>query len=189
MDDGYLFFNIQPVEIDANNDSIDLEMRIYEGEQATIAKIIINGNTKTSDHVVRRELRTLPGQKFSRSNIIRTQRELSQLGYFEAETMGINPIPHPENGTVDIEYNLTEKANDQFTLSGGYGGVFGFVGTAGLVFNNFAASKLFKFDEYDPLPGGHGQRLSIQAQANGAVFQSYSASFTEPWVGGKKPTR
>ena len=103
----------------------------------TINKIIINGNTKTSDHVIRRELRTLPGQKFSRTNIIRTQRELSQLGYFEAETMGINPIPHPQDGTVDIAYDLTEKANDQFTLSGGYGGFYGFVGTVGLVFNNF----------------------------------------------------
>lgn len=187
MDDGYLFFNIQPVEINAHNDSINIEMRIYEGEQATIAKVIINGNTKTSDHVIRRELRTLPGQKFSRTNIIRTQRELSQLGYFEAETMGINPIPHPENGTVDIVYDLTEKANDQFTLSGGYGGFYGFVGTVGLVFNNFAAGKLFKPKEYDPLPGGNGQRVSVNIQANGRTYKSYNLSFTEPWLGGKKP--
>jgi outer membrane protein insertion porin family len=186
MDDGYLFFNIQPVEIDVRGDSIDLEMRIYEGEQATISKIIINGNTKTSDHVVRREIRTVPGEKFSRTNIIRTQRELSQLGYFEPESMGITPIPHPETGTVDIVYDLTEKANDQFTLSGGYGGFQGFVGTAGLVFNNFSAKKLFKFKEYDPLPGGDGQRLSVQANAN-MFMKGYNFSFTEPWLGGKKP--
>lgn len=187
LDDGYLFFNVEPVEVLVDGDSIDFEMRVYEGSQATIDKIYVVGNTKTSDHVIMRELRTLPGQKFSRSDIIRTQMQLSQLGYFDAEKIGINPIPNQRDGTVDIEYTLTEKPSDQIQLSGGWGGFFGFVGTLGVTFNNFSARKIFKFKEYDPLPGGDGQRLSLQFQANGKRFQMYSLSFTEPWVGGKNP--
>jgi outer membrane protein insertion porin family len=145
------------------------------------------GNTKTSDHVIIRELRTIPGQKFSRADIIRTQMQLSQLGYFDAEKIGINPVPNQRDGTVDIEYTVTEKPSDQIQLSGGWGGFFGFVGTLGVTFNNFSAKKIFKFKEYDPLPGGDGQRFAMQFQANGRMFQMYSTSFTEPWLGGRKP--
>nr|WKN37884.1 POTRA domain-containing protein [Tunicatimonas sp. TK19036] len=187
MDNGYLFFNVQPVEVRIDQDSIDVEMRIYEGEQATISKIIITGNDRTNDHVIRREIRTLPGQKFSRSDLIRTQRELSQLGYFDPEQIGINPIPNPADGTVDIEYSLVEKPSDQIELSGGWGGYYGFVGTLGLVFNNFSVRNIPHFDRWRPLPIGDGQKLSLRVQANGRYFQSYSATFAEPWLGGKKP--
>ena len=187
MDNGYLFFNVDPVEVQIEEDSIDIEMRIYEGEQATISKIIITGNDRTNDHVIRREIRTLPGQKFSRSDLIRTQRELSQLGYFDPEQIGINPIPNPADGTVDIEYSLVEKPSDQIELSGGWGGFYGFVGTLGLVFNNFSVKNIPHFDRWRPLPIGDGQKLSLRVQANGRFFQSYSATFSEPWLGGKRP--
>ena len=187
MDNGYLFFNVQPVEVQIEDDSIDVEMRIFEGEQATISKILITGNDRTNDHVIRREIRTLPGQKFSRSDLIRTQRELSQLGYFDPEQIGINPIPNPAEGTVDIEYSLVEKPSDQIELSGGWGGFYGFVGTLGLVFNNFSLRNIPHFDKWRPLPVGDGQKLSLRVQANGRFFQSYSATFSEPWLGGKKP--
>ncbi|MEM8969749.1 MAG: BamA/TamA family outer membrane protein, partial [Bacteroidota bacterium] len=187
MDNGYLFFNVNPVEVQIEEDSIDIEMRIYEGEQATISKIIITGNDRTNDHVIRREIRTLPGQKFSRSDLIRTQRELSQLGYFDPEQIGINPIPNLADGTVDIEYSLVEKQSDEIQLSGGWGGVMGFVGTLGLVFNNFSVKNIPHFDRWRPLPIGDGQKLSLRVQANGRFFQNYSATFAEPWLGGKKP--
>lgn len=187
MDDGYLFFNVDPVEIRVEKDSIDIEMRITEGSQATINKINIAGNTKTNDYVILREIRTLPGQKFSRSDIIRTQRELAQLGYFDPEQIGIQPVPNPANGTVDINYSVVERPSDQIELSGGWGGFFGFVGTLGLTFNNFSIKKLGNFKEWNPLPAGDGQRVALRVQANGAFFQTYSASFTEPWLGGKKP--
>ncbi len=187
MDDGYLFFNVQPVEVGIVEDSIDIEMRVFEGTQATINKIIIKGNDRTSDHVILRELRTLPGQKFSRSDIIRTNQRLAQLGYFDPEQIGINPVPNPADGTVDIEYTLVEKPSDQIELSGGWGGAFGFVGTLGLTFNNFSLRNIPNFDKWRPLPIGDGQRLSIRAQANGRQFQSYTFSFSEPWFGGKKP--
>ncbi len=187
MDNGYLFFNIQPVEVRIEDDSIDVEMRIFEGEQATVDEIIISGNDRTSDHVIRREIRTLPGQKFNRSLLIRTQRELSQLGYFDPEQIGINPVPNPADGTVDIEYSLVEKPSDQIELSGGWGGAFGFVGTVGLVFNNFSVKNIPHFDRWRPLPVGDGQRLSLRIQANGRQFQNYSMTFSEPWLGGKKP--
>lgn len=187
MDNGYLFFNVQPVEVQIEEDSIDLEMRIFEGEQATISKILITGNDRTNDHVIRREIRTMPGQKFSRLDLIRTQRELSQLGYFDPEQIGINPIPNPAEGTVDIEYSLVEKPSDQIELSGGWGGFYGFVGTLGLVFNNFSIRNIPHFDKWRPLPVGDGQKLSLRVQANGRFFQSYSATFSEPWLGGKKP--
>jgi outer membrane protein insertion porin family len=186
MDDGYLFFSIDPVEVMVENDSIDIEMRIFEGEQATIRNIIVNGNTKTSDHVIFREIRTIPGQKFSRSDLIRTQRELATLGYFDPEQIGINPKPNMNDGTVDIEYTLVERPSDQIELSGGWGGQFGFVGTLGVVFNNFSLRKAGDLSAWKPLPSGDGQRLAIRMQANGRRFQTYSLTFTEPWLGGRK---
>ncbi len=186
MDDGYLFFRVNPVEVAVEGDSIDIDMRIYEGEQATIRNVIISGNERTRDHVVRRELRTIPGEKFSRSDIIQTQQRLSQLGYFDPEQITPTPMPNPADGTVDIEWELVERSNDQIELSGGWGGAFGFVGTLGLSLNNFSLRNMLK-GKFTPIPVGDGQRLSIRAQANGRQFQSYSASFTEPWLGGKKP--
>jgi outer membrane protein insertion porin family len=187
MDDGYLFFRITPVEVAVAGDSIDVEMRIFEGEQATINEVTISGNERTSDHVIRRELRTVPGQKFRRSDIIRTQQSLSQLGYFNPEKVGQNIMPNPANGTVDIEWQVEEQSNDQIELSGGWGGYYGFVGTLGLTFNNFSVRNLTHFDKWRPLPVGDGQRLSLRIQANGKAYQNYGFSFTEPWLGGRKP--
>ncbi|OHX68455.1 outer membrane protein assembly factor BamA [Flammeovirga pacifica] len=187
MDDGYLFFSVTPTEVMVEGDSVDIEMRVFEGEQAYVSKILVNGNTKTSDHVIYREIRTLPGQKFSRSDLIRTQRELSTLGYFDPETIDIQPKPNMSNGTVDIQYGLTEKANDQIELSGGWGGFYGFVGTVGLVFNNFSLRNVTDFSKWKPLPAGDGQRLQLRVQASGIQYQTYSVSFTEPWLGGRKP--
>lgn len=187
MDIGYLFFRIEPIEKAIRGDTIDVELRISEGPQTEISKIIIEGNTKTSDHVILRQLRTIPGRKFSRSDLIRSQQELAALGYFDPEQMDIQPIPHLEDGTVDILYKVTEKPSDQIELSGGWGGAFGFVGTVGLVFNNFSARKIGKFREWRPLPSGDGQSVSLRAQANGRQFQTYSLSFSEPWLGGRKP--
>ncbi|MGE0561600.1 MAG: outer membrane protein assembly factor BamA [Flavobacteriales bacterium] len=186
LDDGYLFFNINPVEVKIENDSIDLEMRIYEGKQATINNVTIVGNSKTNDHVIRREIRTRPGQLFSRSDIIRTQRELAQLGYFNQESLGVNPKPDQENGTVDIEYVVEEKPSDQIELSGGWGGGR-VIGTLGVSFNNFSAKNIFKGNAWRPLPAGDGQKLSLRAQTSGRQYQAYSFSFTEPWLGGRKP--
>lgn len=186
LDDGYLFFNVDPVEILVVNDSIDLEMRIREGKQATINRVTVVGNTKTNDHVIMREIRTKPGQLFSRSDIIRSQRELSQLGYFNAETLGVDPKPNPANGTVDIEYTVEEKPSDQIELSGGWG-AGRIVGTLGVAFNNFSLRNMFKKGAWKPLPAGDGQRLSLRAQSNGLFFQSYNFSFMEPWLGGRKP--
>ena len=187
LDDGYLFFHVDPVEVMVDKDSIDIEMRVYEGPQATIKNVTVSGNTKTHDHVITRELRTLPGQKFSRSDLIRSQREIATLGYFDAEQIGINPVPNPADGTVDINYTVVEKSSDQIELSGGWGGQIGFVGTLGLVFNNFSLRNITKFKTWDPLPSGDGQRLSVRFQSNGLYFQNYSFSFTEPWLGGNKP--
>ncbi len=187
MDDGYLFFSVLPIETRIEGDSVDMEMRIYEGEQATINEIIIAGNTVTSEDVIRREIRTYPGYKFSRRDVIRTQTFLAQLGYFDPEKIGINPIPNPVDGTVDIEYVVEERPSNQIELSGGWGGQFGFVGSLGLVINNFSTRKMLKLSEWSPLPSGDGQRLSLRAQANGRRFQTYSISFTEPWLGGRKP--
>lgn len=187
MDDGYLFFRVNPVEVAVAGDSIDLEMRIFEGEQATIDRIMISGNERTSDHVIRRELSTVPGQKFRRADIIRTQQRLSSMGYFNPQKVEPDVRPNPANGTVDIEWKLEEQSNDQIQLSGGWGGYYGFVGTVGLTFNNFSMRNIGHPDKWRPLPVGDGQRLSIQAQANGKSFQSYTLAFTEPWLGGRKP--
>ncbi len=187
MDDGYLFFNVTPVEVAIDGDSIDIEMRVYEGTQATIKKVIIKGNDRTSDHVILRELRTMPGEKFSRSDIIQSTQRLSQLGYFDPEQINPVPLPNPQDGTVDIEWNVVERSSDQIELSGGWGGQFGFIGTVGLVFNNFSLRNVPHIEKWRPLPVGDGQKLQLRAQANGRQFQSYSFSFTEPWLGGKKP--
>ena len=187
MDYGYLAFSCKPFETEIVGDSIDVEMRIQEGKQFDINKIIVKVNDRTSDHVIRREIRTLPGQKFSRADLIRTQRELAQLGYFDPEKIGINPIPDMSNNKVDIEYTLVERPSDQIELSGGWGGYYGFVGTVGIVFNNFSIKNVANFSKWRPLPVGDGQRLSVQVQANGRAFQNYSISFSEPWMGGKKP--
>ena len=186
MDDGYLFFQVTPIEKKIENDSVDLEIKIYEGKQARIKKVNVTGNTKTSDHVILRDLYTHPGDLFSRDAIIRTQRQLAQNGYFDPEKLGVNPMPNPTDGTVDIEYVVEERPNDQIELSGGWGNN-SLVGTLGLTFNNFSARKLFKKGSWSPLPSGDGQRLSIRAQSSGYFFQSYNMSFTEPWLGGKKP--
>ncbi len=188
MDNGYLFFRIDPVETAIVGDSIDLELRIFEGPLATIDKVLIHGNDRTHEHVIRRELRTIPGNKFSRTDIIRSQREIVNLGYFNPETLGINTPVNPERGTVDIEYTVEEKPSDQLELSAGWGGVGrGVIGTLGVSFNNFSVRNLFDKDSWAPLPQGDGQRLSVRAQTNGRFYQSYNISFTEPWLGGKKP--
>ena len=187
QDNGYLFFNIDPVEINVTGDSIDLEMRIFEGPQVTVNSVGIKGNDRTSDHVVMREIRILPGQKFNRSLLVRTIRELSTLGYFDPEKINPDLRPNFESATVDITFELEERPNDQIELSGGWGGFFGFVGTVGLVFNNFSIKNIGNFDKWDPLPVGDGQKLSVRVQANGQAFQNYSLSLSEPWFGGKKP--
>jgi len=186
MDDGYLFFNVTPVEMGVQNDSIDLEMRVFEGPQATIKNVTITGNTRTNDNVIRREIRTLPGELFRKSDIIRTVRELAQLGHFDPEQIVPTPKPNPTDGTVDLEYALVEKANDQIELSGGWGAGT-IVGTLGLSFNNFSTKNIFDKKAWQPLPTGDGQKLSIRAQTNGKFYQNYSISFVEPWLGGKKP--
>lgn len=188
MDNGYLFFNVDPIEKAIIGDSIDLEMRVTEGPQATIDKVTIQGNDRTHEHVVRRELRTRPGDKFSRSDIIRSQREIINLGYFNPEALGINTPVNQERGTVDVEYTVEEKPSDQLELSAGWGGQRGVIGTLGVTFNNFSLRNLFNKEAWHPLPQGDGQRLSVRAQTNGQFFQSYNLSFTEPWLGGKKPT-
>ncbi|MFT4031948.1 MAG: outer membrane protein assembly factor BamA [Siphonobacter sp.] len=186
MDAGYLYFGANPEETAIDGDSIDINFDITEGKQFTINKIILNGNTKTSDQVVLREIQTLPGQKFSKTAVVTTQQELGRLGYFDAEKIGIRPIPHSDY-TVDIEYTVEEKASDQIELSGGWGGYIGFVGTLGVVFNNFSARNITNPRAWRPLPSGDGQKLAVRFQANGKQFQNYSLSFTEPWLGGKKP--
>lgn len=193
MDDGYLFFSVTPLEVKVEGDSIDIELRISEGSQATINKVTIIGNTKTNEKVIRRELRTLPGNKFSRTDLLRSQREIISLGYFDPQQLDVVPIPNPENGTVDIEYKVTEKPADQLELSAGYGGTAtatntgGIFGTVGVNFTNFSLKNIFDKNAWTPLPSGDGQRFGVRFQSNGRAFQSYSVSFTEPWLGGKKP--
>ncbi len=186
MDDGYLFFQADPVETAVYNDTIDYEIRLREGPQATIKNVTISGNEKTKEYVIRRELRTIPGEKFSRSDVIRTQREISQLGYFNQEKINPNIVPNQEDGTVDINWGLEEKSSDQLELSAGWGGGIGLTGTLGVSFNNFSIKNIFHKSAWDPLPTGDGQKLSLRVQSNGRAFRSYNASFTEPWLGGKK---
>ena len=186
QDDGYLTFQAMPMETRIENDTIDIEVRMMEGKQFRVGRVLVKGNTKTNDHVIYREIRTRPGDLFSRTDIIRTQRELAQLNYFNQEAFGINPIQHPEDGTVDIEYAVEEKPSDQIELSGGWGGGR-VVGTLGVSFTNFSARNMFKKGAWKPIPTGDGQRVSLRAQSNGLFFQSYNFSFMEPWLGGKKP--
>lgn len=187
LDNGYLFFNVTPVEVNVDNDSIDMELRIYEGEQARVDEVTVSGNTRTNDHVVIRELRTKPGQLFSRNDIIRSTRELAQLKYFNAESINPVPKPDPQNNEVDIEYQVEETSSDQIELSGGWG--YGrLIGTLGLSFNNFSTKNFFDKEAWRPIPTGDGQKLSLRLQSYGKGYLSYSASFTEPWLGGRKPT-
>jgi outer membrane protein insertion porin family len=187
LDNGYLFFNVNPVIKNIENDSVDVQLRMYEGDRVRISEVIIEGNEKTNEHVIRRELRTRPGDLFSKSDIMRSQRELSQLGFFDPESFGIEPINiNQSEGTVDLKYTLVEKANDQLEVSGGWGANM-LVGTIGLRFSNFSARRIFKKDAWKPVPSGDGQTLSLRAQTNGKYYKSYSLSFTEPWLGGKRP--
>lgn len=186
QDDGYLFFRTDPVETAVYNDTIDFEIRVIEGPQATIKNVRITGNDRTKEYVIRREIRTIPGEKFSRQLLVRSVRELAQLNYFNQEKITPNPVPNQEDGTVDINYNVEEKSSDQLELSAGWGGVIGLTGTLGISFNNFSAKNLFKKGAWDPLPMGDGQKLSLRVQSNGKAFRSYNFSFTEPWLGGKK---
>lgn len=186
MDRGYLFFQINAIEKNVKDNHISYQMRIIEGKEARVKTIFIKGNTKTNEHVIRREIRTKPGDLFNRNDIIRTQRELSQLGYFNDQAFQINPLPNPQEGTVDIEYVVEEKSSDQIELSGGYG-AGRVIGTLGLTFNNFSIKNASKKGAWSPLPSGDGQRLSIRGQTNGRFYQGYNFSFTEPWLGGKKP--
>ncbi|MFN2456993.1 MAG: outer membrane protein assembly factor [Chitinophagaceae bacterium] len=186
LDDGYLFFTVDPVESAVYSDTIDHEIRIREGAQATIRNVNIYGNDKTKDHVIRRELRTVPGDKFSRSDLIRSQRELAGLQYFNQEKIEPGVNPNQNDGTVDINWNLEEKSSDQLELSAGWGGGIGLTGTLGVSFNNFSVKNILKRESWDPLPTGDGQKLSVRLQSNGRAYQSYNFSFTEPWLGGKK---
>ncbi|MCQ2200909.1 MAG: outer membrane protein assembly factor BamA [Bacteroidales bacterium] len=185
-DNGYLGSYIIPLETNVYGDTIDIEMRVNEGNQYTIREVIIKGNDKTHERVVRREIRTKPGQLFSKSELIRTVRELANLGHFDPEKMNPVPVNDDDASMVDIIYNLEEKSNDQVEVSGGYGAGM-FVGSLGLSFNNFSLRNLFNKEAYSPLPTGDGQKLSLKAQANGKYFKSFSISFTEPWLGGKRP--
>ena len=186
LNNGYLFSQVIPVEKSVSNDTIDIEIRIQEGRQATIRKVSISGNERTNDHVIYREVRTKPGDLFSKAMIQRTIRELSQLGYFDQTQIGVNPVPDPQTGTVDLEYTVAEKSTSQLELQGGWG-AGRVVGTLGLNFNNFSARNIGNKRSWQPLPTGDGQTISLRAQSNGLYFQSYNASFTEPWLGGKKP--
>ncbi|HOY29243.1 MAG TPA: POTRA domain-containing protein, partial [Flavobacteriales bacterium] len=179
MDDGYLSFYPDPVELLVEGDSIDLDLRIREGRQFRIRSILIKGNSKTNEHVIRREIRTKPGQLFNRSDVMRTQRELSTLGYFNPETLGVNPIQDPRTGTVDLEYTVEEKPSDRLELSGGWG-AGRVVLSLGVSFTNFSLRNTFKKGAWTPLPAGDGQTLNLRAQTNGRFFQSYSMSFVEP---------
>lgn len=186
LNDGYLTFNIDPVQTKVYNDTVDIEMRIYEGPQYTNNKISVVGNTITNDRVVLRNLYTRPGEKFSKADLVRSVREIGQLGNFDESKTNPIPKPNPADGTVDIVYHVEEKPSDQIELSGGFGGGR-IIGTLGLTFNNFSLRNIFNGSAYRPLPKGDGQKLSLRGQTNGKFYQSYSFSFSEPWFGGKKP--
>jgi len=175
-----------PVEVAANNRNIDLEIRIYEGKQARVNKVMIKGNTKTNDHVIMREIRTRPGDLFKRSDIMRSQRELSQMAFFDPEAFDVKVEPDPARNEVDITYVLAEKSASQIQLQGGWG-ANRIVGSLNLVFDNFSTQNILNRKSWKPLPSGDGQRLALTASSNGAYYQNYNISFTEPWLGGKKP--
>lgn len=186
MDNGYLFFRATPTEVAVENDSIDIEIRIREGSQARLNNVSIKGNTMTNDKVIMREIRTRPGDLFSRDAVIRSVRELATLQYFDEQKINPDVKPNPENGTVDIEYQLEEKSTSQISLSGGWGSGM-IIGTLGLSFNNFSVRNIFNKKAWSPLPTGDGQKLYLSAQTNGTYYYSLSAGFTEPWLGGSKP--
>ena len=186
LDRGYLFFQAVPVEVQVENDSIDLQIRLYEGKQARVNNIIIRGNDRTNEYVIRRELWVHPGELFSKSDLMASVRELRNLSYFDPEKMDVKPIPNQADGTVDLEFIVVERGSDQVELSGGWGGGM-VIGTLGLSFTNFSIQNLFNLESYSPLPTGDGQKLSIRAQTSGKHYRSMSFSFTEPWLGGRKP--
>ncbi|MGK0252743.1 MAG: outer membrane protein insertion porin family [Mariniflexile sp.] len=188
QNNGYLFSSINPVEVNATNNVIDMEIRISEGKPAYFNNVSVVGNDKTNDHVIYREIRTRPGQLYSKANVVRTVRELGQLGFFDAQEISPNfNNPNPNEGTIDMEYSVKETGSSQIELQGGYGGG-GFIGTLGLSFNNFSIKDIFKKDAYKPIPMGDGQRLALRLQAS-RFFQTYSFSFSEPWLGGKRPVQ
>ena len=191
-DNGYLFFNIQPVELNIEGDSVDVEMRVVEGKPATLNNIVINGNDLTNERVVRRQVFTRPGYLFSQSDFERSIREIASMGQFDPEAImdpakGYSIIPNQMNNTVDIVYNVTEKPSSQLELSGGWGGNT-FVATVGVSFNNFSTRRFFDKTAWRPVPLGDAQNLAIRFQTNGTYYTSLSASFSEPWLFGKKPT-
>ncbi|PCJ97449.1 MAG: outer membrane protein assembly factor BamA [Flavobacteriaceae bacterium] len=188
QNNGYLFSSINPVEISAENDTINFEIRIIEGKETFLNHVTVTGNDKTNDHVIFRELRTRPGQKYNKSDIIRSIRELGQLGFFDAEQIKPDILnPNPNTGTVDLGYSLVESGSSQIELQGGYGGG-GFIGTLGLSFSNFSFQNIFNKEAYKPVPMGDGQTFALRLQASRS-FRVYSLNFSEPWLGGKKPVR
>ncbi|MFV0565700.1 MAG: outer membrane protein assembly factor BamA [Flavobacteriaceae bacterium] len=185
---GYLFSTINPVEVSADNNVIDMEIRITEGKPAYFNNVTVVGNDKTNDHVIYREIRTRPGQLYSKQNVVRTVRELGQLGFFDAQEISPNfNNPNPNEGTIDMEYSVKETGSSQIELQGGYGGG-GFIGTLGLSFNNFSIKNIFNKEAYKPLPMGDGQKLALRLQAS-QFYRTYSFSFSEPWLGGKRPVQ
>jgi len=188
QNNGYLFSTINPVETNTEGNVIDMEIRISEGKPVYFNSISVVGNDVTNDKVIYRELHTRPGQLYSKANVVRTIRELSQLGYFDPEQIATNfNNPNPNEGTIDLEYGVVETGSSQVELQGGYGGG-GFIGTLGLSFNNFSLKNIFNLDAYKPVPRGDGQKLALRLQAS-RFYQTYSFSFTEPWMGGKKPVQ
>ena len=187
MDNGYLFFNLVPIEKNVHGDSIDLEMRITEGPQARINNVVINGNDRLYEKVIRRELHVKPGELFSKTDLMRSAREIAQTGHFDPENMDIRPEPNDENGTVDILFNLQSKSNDQFEFSMGWGQT-GIIGKVAIKFTNFSIKNLFYPNSYRGIiPQGEGQQFTISAQTNARYYQAYSISFLDPWFGGKRP--
>ncbi|MES2379134.1 MAG: outer membrane protein assembly factor BamA [Bacteroidota bacterium] len=187
LDDGYLTYNSDPVQTGVHNDTVDLDIRIFEGPQYTINRVTVKGNDVTNDRVVIRELQTLPGQKFRKSALIESTRIIGQLGNFDDTKTEPRPVNiNSQDGTVDLIYNVVEKPSDQVELSGGFGGGQ-FVGTLGLTFNNFAIKNIFHLKDYKPLPKGDGEKLSIRGQSSGRSYQNFSFTFSEPWLGGKRP--
>jgi outer membrane protein insertion porin family len=187
LNDGYLTYSADPVQTKIYNDTVDIDIRVYEGPQYTINRVILKGNDVTNDKVVMREIRTKPGQKFNKELLIRSTREIGQLGNFDEQKTEPKPTNiNPQDGTVDIIYNVVEKPSDQIELSGGFGGGQ-LVGTLGLTFNNFSIRNIFNLKAYKPLPKGDGQKLSLRGQSSGRTYQNFSLTFSEPWLGGKKP--
>jgi outer membrane protein insertion porin family len=186
MNDGYLFFNAIPIEVRVEGDSVDIEVRIQEGKQTKYNQIVVTGNNKTSDKVILREVTTIPGQMFNKADLIRSQQTLLSMGFFNQESINVIPKPNAADGTVDLEYVIEEASSDQLELSLGFGAT-GIVLSAGVTFNNFAFKKFFKKGAWTPIPSGDGQKLAFRASTNARWYQYYSLSFSEPWVGGKKP--